>query len=166
MIEKPTNIRICDHGDEDKLYKFIEAGHNESAIYPMSSYKVNQLIDAAISRTHPIVIGIIDSPTKNEIAASMCIVYEQLWYTDEWQLAELWNNVRPDYRKSNYAKDLIRFGKWVSDTANKALNIGIITTERMEAKIRLYQRQKLQQTGAYFIYNINCAHGPAAREVM
>ena len=166
MIEKPKNIRIATYGDEDKLFKFIEAGHSESALYPMSPYKVNQYIDEAIARTRPIIIGIIDSPTKNEIAASMCIVYEQLWYTDEWHLAELWNNVRPDYRKTNYAKDLIQFGKWVSDTAAKALNIGIVTTERMEAKIRMYRRQRLQQTGAYFIYNIDMAHGPAAKEMI
>lgn len=165
MITKPTNVRVVQHGDEDKLYRFIAAGHEESAIYPMSGYKVNKLIDAAIQQTHPIIIGIIDSPVCNEIAASICIVYEQLWYTDEWHLGELWNNVRPDYRRSNYAKDLIQFGKWVSDAAERALNIGIVTTDRMEAKIRLYKRQNLQQTGAYFIYNINLAHGPAAREV-
>lgn len=166
MTIKPPNVRIAQHGDENALYHFIEAGAQESAIYPMSGYKVNQFIDASIARTHPIVIGIIDSPDGKEIAASMCIVYEQLWYTDEWHLSELWNNVRPDYRKTNYAKDLIQFGKWVSDTAVKALNIGIVTTERMEAKIRLYRRQSLQQTGAYFIYNIGLAHGPAAREIM
>lgn len=165
MTIKPTNIRIVTHDDEKKLYDFIAAGHNESALYPMSCYKVNQLIDAAIARTHPIVIGVIDSPTKDEFAASICIVYEQLWYTDEWHLSELWSNVRPDYRRSNYAKDLIQFGKWVADTAEKALNIGIVTTDRMDAKIRLYRRQQLQQTGAYFIYNIERAHGPAAKEI-
>lgn len=165
MIEKPQNVRILQHGDENKLYHFIAAGHEESAIFPMSSYKVNKFIDAAIARTHPIIVGVIDSPTKDEIAASICMVYEQQWYTDEWHLSELWNNVRPDYRRSNYAKDLISFGKWASDTSGKALNMGIVTTERMEAKIRLYRRQ-LQQTGAYFIYNINLAHGPAAREIM
>lgn len=165
MTIKPPNIRVVTHGDERKLYSFIEAGHHESAIFPMSCYKVNQLIDAAINRTHPIVIGVIDSPTKDEFAASICMVYEQPWYSDEWALNELWNNVRPDYRRSNYAKDLIHFGKWVSETANKTLQMGIITTERMEAKIRLYRRQ-MQQTGAYFIYNINLAQGPASRELM
>lgn len=164
MTEKPSHIRIAQHGDEAKLYKFIESGHHESAIFPMSVYKVNQLIDAAINHTQPIIIGVIDSPIKDEIAASICMVYESPWYTDEWALNEYWNNVRPDYRRSNYAKDLINFGKWVSETASKTLQIGIVTTERMEAKIRLYRRQ-LQQTGAYFVYNINMAHGPAAREV-
>lgn len=166
MIEKPFHIRIAQHGDEKALYDFIAAGHNESAIYPMSTYKVNHFIDAAINRTHPIIIGVIDSQTKPEIAASICIVYEQLWYTDEWFLSELWNNVRPEYRRSNYAKDLLQFGKWVSDSTDRPLNIGIITTERMEAKMRLYRRQNLQQTGAYYIYNIAMAHGPAAREIM
>ena len=164
MTEKPQNIRIVTHGDERKLYNFIEAGHHESAIFPMSCYKVNQLIDAAIKRTHPIIIGVIDSPEKDEFAASICITYEQPWYTDEWALNELWNNVRPDYRRSNYAKDLINFGKWVSETSSKTLQMGIITTERMEAKIRLYRRQ-LSQVGAYFVYNINMAHGPASGEL-
>lgn len=165
MTQKPSNIRIVTHGDEKKLYDFIAAGHNESAIFPLSVYKVNQLIDAAVNKTHPIIIGVIDSPVRDEIAASICIMYDQPWYTDEWSLNELWNNVRPDYRRSTYAKDLINFGKWVAETSSKTLQMGIITTERMEAKIRLYRRQ-LQQTGAYFIYNINMAQGPASRELM
>ena len=165
MISKPQNVRVVSHGDEAKLYRFIEEGHHESAIFPMSCYKVNQLIDAAINRTHPIVIGVIDSPTADEFAASICIVYEQPWYTDEWALNEYWNNVRPDYRRSSYAKDLINFGKWVAETSSKTLQMGIVTTERMEAKIRLYRRQ-LTQTGAYFVYNLHQAHGPAAKEIM
>ncbi len=163
-IEKPKNVRLVQCGDERALYNFIESGHKESAVYALSSSKVNSYIDAAINRTIPIIIGIIDSPTKNEIAASICISYEQQWYTDEWHLGELWNNVRPDYRKSNYAKDLIQFGKWVSDTAGKAFNMGIVTTDRMEAKIRLYRRQELKQVGAYFMYNMDLAHGPAITE--
>lgn len=163
MTDRPENIRIATHGDEKALYDFIAAGHHESAIFPMSCFKVNQLIDAAISRTHPIIIGVIDAPDKNEIAASICIIYEQLWYTDHWTLNELWNNVRPDHRRSNYAKDLIQFAKWVAETTDRSLNIGIVTTERMEAKIRLYKRQ-LKQTGAYFMYNMKAALGPAATE--
>lgn len=162
--QKPDNVRVARAGDEDKLFDFVREGHEESATFPLSETKVHNFIDAAISGSHPIIIGIIDAPDSDRIAASIAMVYSQWWYTDAWHLDELWCNVHKDYRKSSFGRDLIDFGKWVSDSADKALHMGIITTHRMEAKIAMYRR-KLPQMGAIFIYNAEKSGGPAVRDM-
>lgn len=166
--EKPDNIRFCQEKDRDKLLTFVREGHDESAMFSLSDAKVRSVIahalepprDASGSVNHLVIIGIIDAPDKDAIAASLAIEYTQPWYSDDWVLYELWNNVRPDYRKSTYAQDLIRFGKWLSDETQRPLGMQIYTTDRLEPKIALYRR-KMPQVGALFVYNMDKCRGPA-----
>ncbi len=150
--EYPKNVRIATIADKSKVLDFIRAGHEESAVFSLSEYKINLLAEKALTREAPVWIAVIDSPEKNEIAASICIEYCQMWYTEDWHLNELWNNVRKEYRKSSYARDLIAFAKWLSEQANRTLAMGIITNERVEAKMAMYRR-KMPQVGAYFMWN-------------
>jgi len=170
MIENPfPHIRFCNEGDRSKLLAFAREGHDESAMFTWSDEKVRKVIDHAINPpkndaggiVHLVMIGIIDAPDgSGKIAASMAAEYTQPWYSDDWVLYELWNNVRPDYRKSSYANDLIKFGKWISDSTQRPFGMQIYTTERLNAKIELYRR-KMTQVGALFVHNMHLAGGPA-----
>jgi hypothetical protein len=62
-----------------------------------------------------------------------------------------WNYVRPDSRKSNYAKQMIGFAKKCADETGLILAIGIISEKKLEAKRRLYERM-LPLSGYWFIY--------------
>ncbi len=169
----PVNhIRFCNEGDREKLLKFVREGHDESAMFSLSQEKVSKVIDHGINPPrddsgnviHLVMIGIIDAPDgSGKIAASLAVEYTQPWYSEDWVLYELWNNVRPDYRKSTYAQDLIKFGKWISDSTQRPLGMQIYTTERLTPKIELYRR-KMQQVGALFVHNMNLAGGPAIRK--
>lgn len=171
--EKPQNIRFCEEKDRDRLLAFVREGHDESAMFSLSEAKVRAVISHAINPprdenggvNHLVMIGIIDAPDKDTIAASLAIEYTQPWYSEDWVLYELWNNVRPAYRKSTYANDLIKFGKWLSDSTNRPLGMQIYTTDRLEPKIALYRR-KMPQVGALFVYNMNKATGPAINRGM
>lgn len=165
MIEKPENVRLCRKGDEEKLMEFVRAGHQESAIFTLSEKKVREHIEAAVNKTRPIFIGVIDAPDSDRIAASIAIIYNQWWYTEDWSLDEIWNNVRKEYRKSCYGQNLLNFAKWLSDKCSRTLQMGILTTHRLDAKERFYER-KLPKMGSVFIYNLQHSHGPAVKGVI
>ena len=163
------NIRFCNEGDRDRLLEFVRGGHDESAMFTLSDAKVRKVIDHGINPprdangdiNHLVMIGIIDAPDgSGRIAASLAVEYTQPWYSEDWVLYELWNNVNKDYRKSTYAQDLIKFGKWVSDSTGRPLGMQIYTTERLTPKIELYRR-KMPQVGALFVYGMEKCRGPA-----
>lgn len=163
------NIRFCNEGDREALLAFVRAGHDESAMFTLSDAKVKTVIEHGINPprddkggvVHLVMIGIIDAPDeRGRIAASLAVEYTQPWYSDDWVLYELWNNVDKDYRKSTYAQDLIKFGKWISDSTRRPLGMQIYTTQRLTPKIELYRR-KMQQVGALFVHNMQFAGGPA-----
>lgn len=166
MNEHPKNVRLATPADAEKLVEFVRAGHKESAIFTLSETKIRRIIADATNgtRDHLVIIGVIDTPDKSAIAASLALEYAQVYYSDDWFLSELWNNVHADYRKSHYGQDLIKFGKWVSDNSQRTLAMSIITTARLETKIALYRR-KMQQVGGIFMYNLGLSQGPAAGEV-
>lgn len=165
-----NNVRFCKESDRDNLLSFVRAGHDESAMFTLSENKVKMVIDHGINPpkdengkvNHLVLIGIIDAP-DGSIAASLAVEYTQPWYSDDWVLYELWNNVHKDHRKSTYAQDLIKLGKWISDSTQRPLGMQIYTTERLTAKIELYRR-KMPQVGALFVYNMQLAGGPAIKK--
>ena len=162
MTSSADKVRMCGQNDRKKLLDFVQSGHDESAIFTLSENKVRRIIEDGVSgnKEHLVIIGVIDAPDRDMIAASIAIEYTQAWYSDDWGLYELWNNVHKDYRKTSYAQDLINFGKKISDQTNRPFAMSIFTTERVEQKVALYRR-KMPQVGALFVYNLNKAHGPA-----
>jgi len=159
MTEKPNNVRIATEKDEKELLSLLmNKLYYENGTFGVCPEKVIATIKHA-TQGNGGIIGIIEG--NGEIAGTIGMQIDQFWYSDDWYLCELWNFVHPDYRKSEYAKNLIDFGKWASEQMKMILNIGIISTHRTEAKVRLYQR-KLTPVGMFFMHNISAAKGPAA----
>ena len=96
------------------------------------------------------VIGIIQP--KSEIEAIIFLQLGQFWYTEDWTLEETLNYVRPQYRRSTNAKEMIAFGRRCSDELGIALVIGVVSNERTKAKMELYRRQLGEPVGGYFYY--------------
>lgn len=151
MTPRPQNVRIAVSGDEDRLMKIFRISHEDNAIAPMSEEKVMKTIKHALNREGSF-IGIIDG--AKEIEGVICATLAQMWYSDAWHYDELVNFVHPDYRKSNHAKNLMDFAKWMTEQTNVPLHIGILTAKRLDAKVRLYQRQ-FKMGGAVFYHNAN-----------
>lgn len=106
------------------------------------------------------IIGVIGP--EGALEGSIFLLISRFWYSRQKHLEELWTFVHPDHRKSAHAKTLIGFAKQCSDQMAVPLNIGVLSNERTEAKLRLYERQLGKPSGAFFFFNGQFAGGPAA----
>jgi GNAT superfamily N-acetyltransferase len=164
----PAPVRIAVAADAQALFKFAIAGHAQDALLSLSRPKMAKLIH---DFTHhpkdgPLgIIGVIDAPDGEGIAASVALAIETFWYSDEHIVCERWINVLPPYRRLGYGKALIAFAKWVADNVNLPMEIGIMSLDRADAKIRFYRSQQLRPLGSYFAYGLDRCNGPAAHRV-
>lgn len=97
----------------------------------------------------PGLIGVIGDPELPE--AAICLRVGDLWYSDEWSLQDVFNFVHPGFRRTDHARDLIAFAKDCAVRMKLPLFMGVVSTERTEAKCRLFQRL-LPKVGEIYIY--------------
>jgi len=101
------------------------------------------------------IMGIIGN---DPLEAAILLRVENMWYSDENTLLERAIFVHPDFRKSgehkvSRARLLCDFAKKASHELGLPLVIGILSTQRVEAKVKLYERSFGEPAGAYWIYN-------------
>jgi hypothetical protein len=150
-----NDIRIATEEDFQELFRISCLLHAEHGRHPFSETKVRHLLWRGIKQDNAI-IGIIG--THSDIKAMIFLTVDPIYYSQDANLVELWNYVRPDCRRSDFAKRMIEFAKHCSDTTGCELLIGIIGDERLAAKERLYQRQ-LTKMGTFFV------HTPSASKI-
>ena len=142
-------VRIAAPEDTDKVVRMFHLMHEENGIFQLDEEKTHAFISMATERRHG-VIGIIEG--DDQVEGMICLVPDQLWYSTEWFLNEVFNFVHPDFRKSTRAKALIGFAKKMSDEMQIPLILGVVSNYRTEAKVKLYERQ-FPKAGAFFIHN-------------
>jgi GNAT superfamily N-acetyltransferase len=105
------------------------------------------------------LVGIIGEP-GGKIEAAILLRISQMWYSDDWMLEEKAIFVDPEFRnaKGGRASRLCEFSKKVAKDLNIPLLIGVLSTHRTEAKVRLYERQFGSPAGAFFLYNVQTGH--------
>lgn len=156
MTDKPVNVRLALPSDEEALLPILMLAAAENAVMPMSQMRVQEMIINATRRgAHPLctghgVMGIIDGPKGIEGIISLTLA--RLPYTEKHHLEDICNYVHPECRKSNHAKDLLQFAKWIAETMKMPLFIGILTAKRLEAKRKFYQRL-VKEVGSIYIHN-------------
>lgn len=151
MIEKPDPVvRTAMPSDEDEIMAMCRMLHEENGLFRMSEERVRVVIRQALDRKGGL-LGVIGQPGKIEAMIYMLLC--QIWHSDDWHLEEIFNYVRPEYRKSNNAKALIQFAKKCALELDMDLVIGVVSNTRTEEKIRLYQRQLGKPNGAFFVFN-------------
>lgn len=159
MTERPENVRVAGPQDEDEIYRLMKDAHTEQPIAPFCEKSVRDTIKRALIRTpgtHNVgVIAVIDG--EKGLEGYLCAFITPWWFSDPtvpagWRLEELTNFVHPDHRKSNHAKHLIQFAKWMSENINLILIMGIMGVERLLPKIKLYERQ-IKPMGGLFYHN-------------
>lgn len=152
MIDQPF-VRRADWRDAPEVLAMCYELHRENGMFRMSERKVREYIEVALNRKGA-VIGVIGEPGKR-LQGSIYLLVSDHWYTDEWHLQELWSYVRPEFRKSNNAKELVNFSKRCSDEFHIPTVISIVSNDRTRAKIGLFQRMLGTAIGAVFVYNGN-----------
>lgn len=131
----------------------------ENAIFKMDDEKVRHFIRRAFVGDGA-VAGVIGS--HDHIEAAIYLLIGEFWYSSEKHLEEFFNYVRPEHRKSKHAQKLIEFAKTLSNQTPLPLFIGVLSSKRTEAKVKLYERQLGKPAGAFFVFNRAHAGGPAA----
>jgi hypothetical protein len=151
MVELASvkDIRLADEHDEFEIFKLCSLMHSEQPYHPLSWDKIVPMIRLATSRTRGI-IGVIGE--RHDLKAAIFLVLDPIWYSDDWQLLEFFNYVREDARKSNYARQLIRYAKTCADSLGVDLTIGVFSNIRTEEKCRLYGRL-VPKMGEFFCYS-------------
>lgn len=142
-------IRMATAFDEEEIMALCRELHEENGIFPMHDPSVRATLRKAFDKQGGI-IGLIGPP--GAVEAMMFLLISNTWYTEQWHLEELFSYVRPDYRRSTHAKAMVEWAKRCADEVHLPLIIGIISNERTEAKVRLYQRQLQKPAGAFFVY--------------
>lgn len=162
-MTSPSIVRPAAPADEAEMWRLFKLHHAENALFPISDRKVQFLLDRVL---HPAQIetddcgprgiaGVIGSPGALE--GAIMLVLGSAWYTDQIGVDDCMNFVDPAHRCSEHAKALIAYAKNMVDVIRDGghpdfkMIVGVVSTKRTAAKIRLYSRQ-LEPVGAYFMY--------------
>lgn len=151
-MTQPSIVRIAIAEDEPEILRMValmlEENNIGSSLAEIDQEIVAQKIRKALTRDLSIM-GVIGEPGKLE--AMIYLDVNSFWYSRKPHLMELFNFVDPEHRRSAHAKSLINFAKQCV-TENTKLVIGVVSNERTEAKVRLYERQLGKPAGAFFVY--------------
>jgi GNAT superfamily N-acetyltransferase len=100
------------------------------------------------------LVGIIQDD-GGKLEAAILLRVTTMWYSDAQVLEEKAIFVDPECRsaKGGRARRLCEFAKQAAAELGLPLLIGVLSNNRTEAKVRLYERQFGKPTGAFFLYN-------------
>jgi hypothetical protein len=148
MTENPTVIgaTLSDLPEFMRLFRIM---HQENGLFELDEDCVVETFNRAVSKKEG-VIGLIKGP-DNDIRAMLCMLITRYYYTTQLHLEELWNFVDLPWRKSNYADALLKYADHCQKSLGIPLIIGVLTNERMEAKVRKYRRHFGMPAGAFFV---------------
>jgi hypothetical protein len=155
------HVRLATFEDEDSIMNLMHIMHAEGGLMPLDEMSVRDMFHRAFNRKGAIM-GVIGGP--GDIRAMIFLLIGKFWYTGQFHLEELFNFVRPDERKGDYAGKMITFAKKCATETKLPLVIGVLTNDRMEGKVRLYRRNLGYPAGAFFVYNANWINEPSGKD--
>jgi hypothetical protein len=145
-------IRLATPDDLDEVMRIALAATDENAFLPPNPRKMLNDIWPALNRDHGFM-GAIGKP-GGMIEGVILLRIGTMWYSDVEIIEEKAIYIHPDYRtaRGGRAKRLSDYAKWLSDELHMPLIIGVLSNERTEAKVKLYQRQFGPAAGAFWLY--------------
>ncbi len=163
----PSVVRVAKPADHTEIWRLFLQGHRENGKFTLAPEKVDWFVQRAL---HPetipqwdtgprSVIGVIGDVGKVE--ALVFVTIGTYWYTYDRHIEEFIVYVDPECRSSGHARACIEWMKVQSDRSGLPLLTGIISSERTEAKVRLYRRM-LDPVGAFFLYGGKGSTSPSS----
>src|SRR5262245_22238075 len=154
------NVRLATEDDEEALFELLKSNYEENGIGPFSEFLVRDSIRQG-TRAGGAIIGVIEDEDGNLIA-SIAMVMDHWWYSEPQEpgatiLRERWLYTLPEHRDGDCFEALWSFATHISDRMSAQVGypvpllLGVMATERVEAKLRLYKR-KLPLAGGAFLY--------------
>lgn len=161
MGNQPSIVRAATMADKSEIWRLFKMCHAENGMLPYSykktDYYIDRLLDpASISAEDTGPRGLIGVIGEKHLEGTIMLSFGSTWYSDEINVDEYLNFVDPAHRESAHAKTLIAYAKHVVDVLREKnptlkLMIGVLSTTRTAAKVRLYERQ-LTPAGAFFVH--------------
>lgn len=161
-MTSPSIVRAAVPEDKAELWRLLRLLWAENGMCSISERKVDLYLDRLLNPSRYEqddggprgIIGVIGP--VGSLEAAIMLAFGSPWYSDEITLDEHLNFVDPAHRNSDHAKTLIAYAKHMVDQIRPAhpefkLVIGVLSTHRTAAKVRLYERQ-LTPSGAFFVY--------------
>lgn len=153
-MSKFPDVRIATPADRDGVLALARMLHSENGMFPLDEGSMIDVVDRSIAPSrHGVrdgIMGVIGEEGR-PLRSCICIVVHNLWYTKQVCADELFNFVHPNYRRSDYGKQMVEFAKASADAWDLPLVIGVLSTNRTKAKVEMYRRM-LPEAGAYFVY--------------
>ena len=156
MTETPhLTVRTGTLADLDEMMELAMMATEENGFVAAVPQKLLYEIYPALIQDHGIV-GIVGEP-HGIIEGAVLLRIGTPWYSNESVLEEKAIFVHPDFRsaRGGRAARLCEFSKQVADTLGIPLTIGILSSSRTEAKVRMYRRLLGEPSGAYWLYGAN-----------
>ena len=155
-VQPLPHVRPAVMGDYNDLIAMGHEVFQENGLLALDEDLIRAGAIAAIQGADSVVgcIGPVGA-LEAAIHLSMC----RFWYTHEAHLEEMWAVVRPGFRKSKNAQALIEFAKDLAIELKRPLLIGVLSSQRTEAKVKMYRRKLGAPTGAYFLFNAETGVG-------
>lgn len=156
-MTSPSVVRPAVPEDKSEVWRLFRLLHQENAIFTISEpkveYYIDRLLQPSVIKPDDIgprgFIGVIGP--VGSLEGCIMLTVGSVWYSEEWSLDEHLNFVDPSHRSSDHAKALIDFAKTCAEKVGVRLVIGVLSTKRTAAKVRLYER-RLTPAGCFFIH--------------
>ncbi|HQT62612.1 GNAT family N-acetyltransferase, partial [Acidiphilium sp.] len=152
-------VRVGQPSDLPAMMAFLRDAHAENGMAPIAEDRVEPVLQCALAQWRGIV-GIVDAP-DGKIAGAVGLLVGKWWYSHEEHLEDIFTFVREDYRHMKMARPLLDFAKRAARELEMPLLMGVLSTDRTQAKVRLFER-KLPMAGALFLYRPDGAEPPHA----
>lgn len=155
---KQPSVRFGEPADESQVKLLLMLGHAENSIFKFDIRKADFVIRRLLyTRLLPPndtglrgCFGVI-GPLGGTLEALTMMAISSLWYTGEVHLEEYIVYVHPEYRTKGHAGRLLQWMIDISEQMGVPIITGIITRDRMEAKVRMYKK-KFTPVGQYFLH--------------
>lgn len=154
-----SGVRIGTPADVHPMMDLALAACEENGFVDPNPQKLLAEIWTALNQEGGLV-GIIEGE-NGILEGAVLLRLGTMWYSDSQVIEEKAIFIHPNYRsaKGGRARRLCEFTKQVADTLGIPLIIGVLSNHRTKGKIKLYERQFGEPSGAFFLYNARTGHG-------
>jgi hypothetical protein len=144
------DVRLATSEDIPEIIRLFKEYLHENNQNKFNEAKLISIISLHYNKNGGIISVVGKEGEK--LRGMIILAVQQNWYSDDYQLQEMILYIDQDNRKSTYAKQLMIFSKKAAEVLDLELRIGVWSSERTEAKMKLYGRQ-FNFRGGFFSWN-------------
>lgn len=159
----PEGVRMATPRDEQALFDVLMALNEDNSFgIPVSNERVLAAIRQGTQRQGAL-IGVIEGE-DGRIDGTIGMIITQMWYTEQYHLAEQWLFVRPSARNGRIHAKLFEFAEWcrrrmaAGSTQPWIVTTSVSSPKRLAAKLRLWSRFARQVGGIFYIGDLPPPH--------